>query len=151
MKNKTILIKGLHEILSATFAGAEQHLAHATINEYNGFPKLAQRMRSEFENEISDSKILMNRILNLGGIPNTEHKSLPIHLDVTKQLEQELAEQVIALNRLQELIILSENDCATRMVFEDFLKDETLHTNWLRQQVSLINNVGVANYLTTQM
>ncbi|WP_339724921.1 ferritin-like domain-containing protein [Maribacter stanieri] len=151
MENKTILLNGLQEMLSATFAGAEQHLVHATINEYNGFPKLAQRMRSEFEDEISDTKILMSRILDLGGTPNTKHQTLPIHLDVAKQLEQELTEQLIAIKRLEELIALSENDGATRMVFEDFLKDEDLHTRWLKQQISLMKNVGVANYLTTQI
>lgn len=151
MKNNTFLIKGLQEILSATFAGAEQHLAHATINEYNGFPKLAQRMRSEFEDEIADTKILMNRILDLGGTPITKHQTLPVHLDVEQQLEQELAEQLIAIKRLEELIALSENDGATRMVFEDFLKDEDLHTRWLKQQISMIKNVGVANYLITQI
>ncbi len=84
MENKTSLMKGLQEIFSETFAGAEQHLVHATINEYSGFSKLAQRMRSEFEDEIFDAKILMNRILDLGGIPIPEHQSLPIYLDVTQ-------------------------------------------------------------------
>tara|TARA_R110002167_G_scaffold176104_3_gene375419 strand:+ start:1022 stop:1477 length:456 start_codon:yes stop_codon:yes gene_type:complete len=151
MENKKILLNGLQEMLSATFAGAEQHLVHATINEHNGFPKLAKRMRSEFEEEISDAKFLMNRILDLGGTPNTEHQSLPIYSDVTQQLEQELEEQLFALKRLEELITLAENDGVTRMAFEDFLKDEALHTRWLKQQMDLLNKVGTANYLTAQI
>lgn len=45
----------------------------------------------------------------------------------------------------------SLGDNGSRELLEEILKDEEDHTNWLETQLSLIEQVGVDNYLAQQI
>jgi bacterioferritin len=44
-----------------------------------------------------------------------------------------------------------EGDVVSEMLLEDILKSEEEHIDWLKQQLRLIDTLGIENYLQTQV
>lgn len=151
MKNKETTINFLQEVLSGIMAGVQQHYVHATINKQSGFNKLGDRMLEESSKELNEAGIFVNRIIELGGVPTVKPQEVLILMNIEEQFKTELKEQVFALDALEKIIATIDNDDVTKRIFQDYLADEAEHTTWLKQQIKLIDSVGLKNYLATQI
>lgn len=151
MKNQEMTIRYLQETLSGIIAGAQQHYMHATINKHRGFNKISERMFEENAKEMNDATVFINRIIELGAIPDVSPQKWPIDMDIENQLKTEYEEQKMALEALDHIIINIENDDVTRQIFQNYLMDEYQHTQWLKQQLDLIGAIGKQNYLSNQI
>ena len=96
----------------------------------------------------------MERILFLDGTPvMTETLALRIGKSVKAQFENDLALELEALPRLNDAIRVATDakDNGSRDLFEKILVDEEEHVDWLEAQLHMIKEVGIENYLATQI
>lgn len=151
MENTQKNIQILQKIAGGLSAGALQHFAHATINIQKGFSKLGNRMMEEYNEEIETVGKIINRIIELGGTPNFETEKYKIYTDVQTQLNEEYKEQLEGIKLLENIITENNWDIVSEDFLTQYLIEETEHTQWLKQQVDLMNTIGIQNYLTKQI
>ncbi len=147
-ENAVALLQG---ILSGVLGGAQMHYIHAKINEQNGYVKLAARMLEEYEEEMASVATIIAHIRRLGGEPRHEVELMPVYSSVEEQIRKECEMQVAGVAALEVAIKQSETDIVTENYLMDYLEEETDHANWLRQQVQLIDGIGIQNYLAKQI
>ena len=151
MKQQENIIRHLQATLSGIIAGAQQHYMHATINKHRGFNKLSDRMMHENAKEMAEAARFIHRIIDLGGIPDVQFEKWPVHMNIEEQLKVEYQEQLMALQVLNKIIASIEDDNVTKQLFQDYIADEAGHTQWLKQQLDLIESIGLKNYLSNQI
>jgi len=151
MKNQETTINVLQATLSGIIAGAQQHFMHANINKYRGFNKLANRMLEENAKEMAEAGTFINRIIELGRIPDVNPEKWPVHMDIESQFKTEYEEQKMALDALNSIISNIEDDYVTKEIYQKYLLDEANHTKWLKQQIDLMESIGLQNYLANQI
>jgi bacterioferritin len=72
---------------------------------------------------------------------------------VPEQLAADLAVEVHAIDALRRGLTVCEEvgDTVTRLLFEDILRSEEEHIDYLETQLSLLQALGEANYLAQQI
>jgi bacterioferritin len=67
-------------------------------------------------------------------------------------LQSDLDLELDALDDLQAAIAYCEarKDYVSRQLFDEILKSEEEHVDWLETQLSLIGKIGLENYLQSQ-
>ena len=116
--------------------------------------KLAAKERHESIEEMEHAEWLMERILFLEGLPNLQDLGkLLIGETVEEMLDCDLESEMIAIPLLRDAIAYCEEqrDYVTRELFEKILDNEEEHVDWIETQKSLINDMGIENYLQSQM
>ena len=155
MKGNENIIKLLNTQLTLELTSMDQYLAHAQIYEDWGIHKLHQQLIHEYGEELTHSKLLIERILFLEGTADTASRKL-IHVgsDVKQMLENDLCAEKEVAKSLKNIISIceSENDFETRTILEKLLQDTEMdHIYWLEQHLSLIEKIGIQNYIQSQM
>jgi bacterioferritin len=119
-----------------------------------GYDRLADKIRDESIDEMKDAEAVIERILYLDGVPNLQRLgSVMVGETVPEQFDLDLAVEVAAVERYNRGIALAvdKGDNGTREMLEDRLQGEESHADWLESQIELIRQVGVENYLATQI
>ena len=154
MKGNDKVIGYLNEVLRAELTAINQYFLHAEMLNNWGYQKLYKYTRGESIEEMMHAESLMERILFLDGTPvMTETFSLRIGKSVKEQFENDLKLEQEALPRLNEAIKVATEakDGGSRDLFEKILVDEEEHVDWLEAQLHMIKEVGIENYLATQI
>ncbi|HEV2698415.1 MAG TPA: ferritin-like domain-containing protein, partial [Terriglobales bacterium] len=95
-----------------------------------------------------------DRILFLEGTPNmTDVGPINVGTNVKKQFESDLALEIRAVKHLNQAIEISVDvgDHTSRALFEEILKDEEHHVDYLEGQLYAIDEMGIENYLAQQL
>ena len=119
-----------------------------------GLERLGEYTRKESIDEMKHADRLIERILFLDGLPNLQDLGkLMIGENVREALECDLKLELLAHPELRKAIAESETagDYVSRGLFEDILKSEEEHIDWLETQLSLIDRVGLENFCQSQM
>ena len=154
MKGNKDVLKNLNNLLSYELAARDQYFTHSEMYENWGFKKLYERIHHEMQEETEHAQHLIKRILFLEGTPIVKPQDLDIGEEVPDMLKSDLKMEMDVIKNLKEVIAFCESvqDYETREILEGLLKDtEEDHTYWLEQQLNLIQNVGIKNYLQSQM
>lgn len=155
MKGNTKIIDILNKLLTNEMSAADQYFIHSRMYEDWGFKKLHERISHEQEEELEHASALIERILFLEGTPDVASRDpLRVGKDVPEMLNNDLQVEYEVGQALKDAIAVceQEKDYQTREILEVLLRDtEEDHTYWLEQQLSLINKIGVQNYLQSQM
>ncbi|MBM3794350.1 MAG: bacterioferritin [Acidobacteria bacterium] len=154
MKGNKKVIDYLNEVLRAELTAINQYFLHAEMLNNWGYQKLYQHTRRESIEEMHHAEELMERILFLDGTPiMTETFPLRIGESVKEQFENDLKLEMEALPRLNEAVkaATEARDNGSRDLFEKILLDEEDHVDWLEAQLHMIKEVGIENYLATQI
>jgi bacterioferritin len=97
---------------------------------------------------------LMERIFMLDGLPNLQdlHK-LFIGENVPEILKCDHKLESGAQKTVKEAMAYCESvrDYVSRDLFQDILNDTEEHIDWLETQMDLVEQVGLQNYLQSQM
>ncbi len=148
------IIDMLNLVLTGELTAVNQYVLHAKMAENWGYARLYNVMWHESIDEMKHANELVERVLYLGGLPNLQRLGrLNIGENVPEILANDLALENEAIPRLNEGITLCRNagDNGTRQLLDEILKSEEEHVDWLEAQLDLIDQMGLPNYLATQV
>ena len=155
MKGNSKVIDLLNKQLTLELTSMDQYLAHSKMYEDWGINKLHQKLAHEYEEELGHAQRLIERILFLEGTPDTASRE-PIMIgdDVEKMLKNDLAAENTVAASLRSIIEVceQERDYVSREILEALLDDTEMdHIYWIEQHLGLIDKIGLANYIQSQM
>lgn len=154
MQGDKQVITYLNRILTNELTAINQYFMHAKLCEHWGYAKLAHKNREESIDEMKHADELMERILFLEGLPNLQdlHK-INVGENVPEQLQLDLDLEMEGTKLLREAIAYcrQQNDDVSKELLLDILKAEEDHIDWLETQLDLIKDIGLQNYLQSQM
>jgi bacterioferritin len=150
MRGDARVIEMLNAQLTAELTAINQYWLHYRMQENWGFTKLAKYTRYESIDEMKHADRLAERILFLEGLPNFQKLSpLRIGQTVKEQFQCDMKIEEEAISRLREGVeyMRSVGDITSANIFEDILKDEEHHIDYLETQLDLIETLGEQLYL----
>lgn len=154
MQGDTQVIAHLQAQLKCELTAINQYFMHYRILKHWGFERLAKREYRESIGEMKHADRLMDRILMLDGLPNLQDLAkLQIGEDLPEILQCDLRMEHNAQATLKQGIAHCESvrDYVSRDLLQDLLEDTEEHIDFLETQVGLVEQVGLANYLQSQM
>jgi bacterioferritin len=154
VKGHDQVIQVLNDVLTAELTAINQYWIHARMCENWGYERLWKKVREESLGEMKHADRLVERILYLEGIPNLQKiGKVNVGQTVKEQFRLDLEVEKAAVKALNAGIETSRSlgDNGTRELLESILEGEEEHANWLEAQLTLIEQVGDANYLAQQI
>lgn len=154
MKGSQKVIDYLNFLLGGELGARDQYFIHAQMYAEWHYGKLFDRIYHEMEDETLHAKLIIERILMLGGTPNMKVSEINIGDTVPAMLQSDLNLEYSVQEHLKEGIALceAERDYVTRDMLVRQLEDtEQDHAHWLEQQLRLIEMMGLPNYLQSQV
>ena len=154
MKGDPKVIEILNEVLTAELTAINQYFVHGEMCENWGYDRLHHIIRKHSIGEMKHAEELIERVLFLEGIPNVQRLGkINIGENVPEILKSDYALEMEALPRLNEGIELCRTlgDNNSRHLLEEILEEEEEHVDWLEAQMTLLEQVGVQNYLAEQI
>jgi bacterioferritin len=119
-----------------------------------GYERLSKRIKKVSVVEMGHAEELIERILFLEGMPNlSELPKLNIGKGVKEQLENDLALEHGAVTGYNEAIATCRKagDNGTADFLKGILADEEGHVDFFEEQLGLVEQLGLQNYLAEQM
>jgi bacterioferritin len=148
------IIELLNEVLTAELTAINQYFVHAKMCENWGYERLYEKNYEESIDEMKDATRIIERILFLDGVPNLQRlNSVLVGETVAEQHRLDLDLERAAIERYNRGVALARDkgDNGTAELLEDLLVGEEEHADWLEAQLTLIEQVGEANYLAQQI
>jgi bacterioferritin len=154
MKGDAKVIEYLNKGLRSELTAINQYWLHFRQLNHWGYKDLAKKWREESIEEMHHADRFVDRILFLDGFPNLQVLDpLRIGQNVKEILECDLAAEVSARELYQEAAAYchSVKDYPSRDLFEDLMKDEEHHIDFLETQLDLVKDIGVQLYSQKHM
>lgn len=154
MKGDPEIIDILNDVLTAELTGINQYFLHGRMLENWGYKKLWNFLRKESIDEMKHADSVIARILYLEGLPNLQRLGkINIGENVPEIFDADLALEKDAVERLNRGIELAraKADNGTRALLEGILVSEEEHIDWIEAQQTLIQQLGLPNYLSQQV
>lgn len=154
MQGDKKIINYLNEVLTTELTSINQYFLHARMYKNWGLAELNDK---EYKKSIKDMKQaddLIERVLFLEGLPNLQKLNpLRIGEHTEEMLQCDLDLEMEQLTQLREAIAYceSQGDYVSRELLEDILEYEEDYVDWLETQQALLRDIGIENYLQSQM
>ena len=150
MKGNKQVIKRLNLALKGELTAINQYFLHARMLDDWGVTKLGKHEYDESIEEMQHADQIIKRILMVGGLPNLQELGkLYIGENVEEVLKGDLKleEEGIANYRAGIKDCEEAGDYVTRDLFIKILADEEGHEDFLHTQLTMIENMGIEQYL----
>ena len=144
-------IEFLQAMAKGWFGNSQQHSIQAQLLKYRGFGKLADKIMAESDEEWEEAKRVNDRLIELGVTPKVEIEEYPVFTDVKEMLEYDCKDSMEALPMMSKALAMFDDDYVTKHMIQEFIVDEQDHYYWVRQHLSLIEEIGLEDYLIEQM
>lgn len=154
MQSDPKVIEHLNAQVKCELTAVNQYFVHYRMYEHWGLDRLAKKEREESIEEMQHLDKLMKRIFMLDGLPNLQdqHK-LMIGENVKETLECDLKLEYAAQAACKAGMDYcdSVHDYVSRDLLKDLLIDTEGHIDYLETQLSVIEKVGIQNYIQSQL
>lgn len=154
MKGNPKVIEALNNALTIELTAINQYFVQAKMCKNWGYMRLAKKVFDESIGEMKHAEALIDRILFLEGVPNiSRYNPIRVGTTIQKQFEYDLvleSDGVKAYNKAIDLCV-KEKDAGSREIMEHILADSEEHVDWLETQISLIESIGLENYLSEKV
>jgi len=154
MKGETKVINHLNRVLRNALTAINQHFLHARIYQNQGLEGLNKKVYQHSIKDMKQADDLIQRILFLEGLPNLQDLGkLAIGENAPEMLQCDLTMDLAHRQILLEGITACETlgDYVSRELLEDILEEREEVIDWLETQQRLIGDLGLENYLQSQM
>jgi bacterioferritin len=149
MKGDPKVIDYLNRGLRSELTAINQYWIHYRLLDDWGFSDLAKKWRAESIEEMQHADKFTVRIIFLEGFPNMQVLD-PLHIgqNVKEVLECDLAAENGARALYQEAATYcrSVGDYVSKDLFEELMKDEEGHIDFLETQLDLVAKLGLELY-----
>ncbi len=154
MKGDPEILQTLNAVLTTELTSINQYFLHARMFKNWGLEALDEKAYKKSIKDMKQSDDLIERILFLEGLPNLQQLGkLRIGENTAEMLNCDMQLQLEQVNQLKEAIALCESkqDYISRELLSSILDYEEDHVDWIETQQSLIQNVGIENYLQSMI
>jgi bacterioferritin len=154
MKGHPKVIQILNDRLAEELTAISQYMVHSEMCANWGFHKLHEAIEKQAIDEMKHAEMLIGRVLFLEGSPTVSklHK-----IKIGKSVEQ-----IVSIDEDAELDAVKAynasiaaaadaGDNSTADMLTKILGDEERHVEWGETQRELIRQMGIQNYLATQI
>jgi len=154
MKGNERVIEQLNARLAEELSATNQYMVHAEMCENWGYNKLYAVVRARAIVEMKHAEKLIERILFLEGRPIVSRLD-PIHIgsEIPKMHQYDHAAEEAAIRGYNESIkiVVELGDNGTRDLLQSILDQEEEHIDNIEAQLDQIAQMGVQNYLVSQI
>ena len=154
MQGKSEVIDALNGALTIELTAINQYFCQAKMCMNWGYRRLGAKHYEESMGEMKHAEKLIDRILFLDGVPEiARYDVIRVGTDVKEQFEYDLKLETKGVNAYNEGIDLCVKlkDNGTRELLATILVESEEHVDWLETQLNLISQVGLQNYLQSQI
>lgn len=149
MQGDPKVIEFLNRGLRSELTAINQYWLHYRFLRNWGLLEMAKVWRKESIEEMNHADRITDRIIFLDGFPNMQVLDpLRIGQNVKEIIEGDLALEISARSLYEEAATHchSVQDYVSRDLFEDLMKDEEHHIDFLETQLDLIGRIGLELY-----
>jgi len=154
MKGDKEVIRALNKVLGQSLIAINQYFLHARVARHWGLEALNDGFYKQSIYEMKWSDDLIARILLLGGLPNLQElgklyigEDVPEIIDCNLRLEQQKFDIITDAIALCE----EKRDYVSRELLTKLKDGNEEYDDWLETQQDLIKEIGVQNYIQSQM
>ena len=154
MQGDPQVIAHLNAQLKNELTATNQYFLHYRLMKHWGYERLAKKEYEESIGEMKHADQQMERILMLDGLPNLQDLGkLLVGEDLIEALKGDLALERAAQATIKDGIAHCEvvRDYVSREILSDILDDTEEHIDFLETQLGLVDQVGLQNYLQSQI
>ena len=145
-------IQTLQMVVTNLSNGAFVHLVQGKHFEAMGLPKLGERYREHYAEEMEWVEKCITRINDLGGEVKIEaQQGKALITDPVDYIQADLDIQQRGVNLLYDVLAELKDDPTTYDILKAYLADEEEDLYWSQGQLELIALIGRENWLTKQI
>lgn len=154
MKGNKELITVLNSLLADELTAINQYMVHSEMCENWGYGKLHMAIRKQAMDEMHHAEWLIERILFFDGVPTVSKlNEMKIGKTVSEMINNDNGDELNAVLAYNNGIKLAREvgDQGTVDLLTKILKMEEVHVDWAEIQRSQIQQMGIENYLVSQI
>ncbi|MFA6768188.1 MAG: bacterioferritin [Parabacteroides sp.] len=154
MKGNKELITVLNSLLADELTAINQYMVHSEMCENWGYGKLHLAIRSQAMDEMHHAEWLIERIIFFEGAPTVSKlNTIKIGKTVSEMISNDNGDELDAIHAYNSAIKMARevDDQGTIDLLTKILKMEEGHVDWNEIQRSQIDQMGIENYLVSQI
>ena len=154
MKGNKELLTVLNSLLADELTAINQYMVHSEMCENWGYGKLHMAIRKQAMDEMLHAEWLIERIIFFDGAPTvSELNPMKIGKTVMEMISNDNGDELDAVLAYNSAIKLAREvgDQGTADLLTKILKMEEGHVDWAEVQRAQIDQMGLENYLASQL
>ncbi len=154
MKGNKELLTVLNSLLADELTAINQYMVYSEMCENWGYGKLHLAVRSQAMDEMHHAEWLIERIIFFEGTPTVSKlNQMKIGKTVQEMISNDNGDELDAVRAYNDAIKLAREvgDQGTADLLTKILKMEEGHVDWAEIQHAQIEQMGLENYLVSQI